>query len=980
MWQCLLSVGDRVFHIFLDVLASKPKDGRREAELERHAQYLLVLFNHVQRQIRRVADRYLSALVDRFPHLLWNQHVLFAMLDILEVLSGSLHLDPHQGPSRLAVPNSPHSIVLMDTQEAREGIVKDFSARCSEILAEAIKWAPDSTRARLQEYTHRHAGLQHHAGMALLTESLHKFASLNCQCSPLAKQTLDKLPSCVKCDSPRFIAVLGNRNRYSGQVAGMLSCLAGSGKEAEEKLSAQLIENMHRSCADKDEKAHGRALWCIASLLIRIDGVCRPLLHSIAWSHLELFTTGAVTAAVECWQWIISARPDLEFCFLQEMSAAWQYAFEKRMGIFAVEDEDSVVSPLAVHEGSVLKPEAPLAEPHDLWIRFLIERIEIAKHCSQDQVICIILFFSSVYLNKNLQVELFAQMFDVTLPFDVGSRRPRMSRHPAAAGTRYRLLQCALSLLQGDMLARSLSKNLLRERVYQTCLDYFCCRPQCPNKKRMADLREDTLSMIRFWHTMHSDKKYLKQSLIGSDQADDTISTFSSNYQLGSVAAGGGGGNSTLQPPGFDVRSTSSTELTRGNLPGSGWANTVPLTNASSLSRRVNRIKRTANPDNFVKDYIKKRNLILSLLAAEVEFFSTWLNPLSLPELQLPGEDVVNSWRAQQITERVWRDNVRLAWDISPVLAVRMAARLRSAAGVEREIQRLVQLTPSCVSHIPEALDYLITPDSILNESPELTHALYWSRIHPVKALAFFSRQYPPHPITAQLAVRCLNSYPPDAVLFYVPQLVQAVRYDNMGYVVEFIKLLAQKSQLAAHQVIWNMQTNKFTDEEGHTKDDDIYDTLESLIESIVTNLSGPAKKFYEREFDFFGKITAVSGEIRPFPKGAERKKACLEQLSKIAVQPGCYLPSNPEALVMDIDYSSGTPMQSAAKAPFLARFRVLRCGLHELEHRGLSSDSADDGKKLDYEESNLVWQAAIFKVGDDVRQDMLALQVLQID
>lgn len=95
-------------------------------------------------------------------------------------------------------------------------------------------------------------------------------------------------------------------------------------------------------------------------------------------------------------------------------------------------------------------------------------------------------------------------MFDVTLPFDVGSRKPRMSRHPAAAGTRFRLLQCALSLLQGDMLARSLSKNLLRERVYQTCLDYFCCRPQCPNKKRMPELREDALSMIRFWHTMHS--------------------------------------------------------------------------------------------------------------------------------------------------------------------------------------------------------------------------------------------------------------------------------------------------------------------------------------------------------------------------------------------------------------------------------------------------------------------------------------------
>ena len=63
--------------------------------------------------------------------------------------------------------------------------------------------------------------------------------------------------------------------------------------------------------------------------------------------------------------------------------------------------------------------------------------------------------------------------------------------------------------------------------------------------------------------------------------------------------------------------------------------------------------------------------------------------------------------------------------------------------------------------------------------------------------------------------------------------------------------------------------------------------------------------------------------------------------------------------------------MQSAAKAPFLARFKVLRCGLNELEQRGMNSDLVDK-----YNPSDLVWQAAIFKVGDDVRQDMLALQV----
>jgi phosphatidylinositol 4-kinase len=48
---------------------------------------------------------------------------------------------------------------------------------------------------------------------------------------------------------------------------------------------------------------------------------------------------------------------------------------------------------------------------------------------------------------------------------------------------------------------------------------------------------------------------------------------------------------------------------------------------------------------------------------------------------------------------------------------------------------------------------------------------------------------------------------------------------------------------------------------------------------------------------------------------GAERKRACLEALSKIQVQEGCYLPSNPEAMVIDIDYKSGTPMQRLVSA-----------------------------------------------------------------
>lgn len=193
----------------------------------------------------------------------------------------------------------------------------------------------------------------------------------------------------------------------------------------------------------------------------------------------------------------------------------------------------------------------------------------------------------------------------------------------------------------------------------------------------------------------------------------------------------------------------------------------------------------------------------------------------------------------------------------------------------------------------------------------------------------------------------------------------------------------------------------------------------------MTTSFSTVDRQFYEREFAFFDEVTSISGKLKPLIKRSkpEKKQKIEEELRKIKVEVGVYLPSNPDGVVIGIDRKSGKPLQSHAKAPFMATFRIKKAKggmgstddlLEEVNENaaaaiangaasnsnalvkvatkssargstnGASGANGVNGANgaishvaLAPENTIEVWQSAIFKVGDDCRQDVLALQMI---
>lgn len=476
------------------------------------------------------------------------------------------------------------------------------------------------------------------------------------------------------------------------------------------------------------------------------------------------------------------------------------------------------------------------------------------------------------------------------------------SHHPAAAGTFFTLMLLGLKFCscqsQGNLQNFKSGLQLLEDRIYRASLGWFAYEPEWYDINCVNFAQSEAQSVSLFLH-------YLL-----NERAD------------------------AVQP----------------DAKGRGHENGSALVDVNDQFHPI-----WGQIENYDVGREKRKQLLLMLCQHEADRLDVWAQPI------ISKESVSSRPR---ISSEKFVEYARTAFQVDPRIALSLASRFPANASLKAEVTQLVQLHILDIRCIPEALPYFVTPKAVDEDSALLQQLPHWAACSITQALEFLTPAYKGHPRVMAYVLRVLESYPPERVTFFMPQLVQALRYDDEGLVEGYLLRATQRSDIFAHILIWHLQGETFVPESGKEKDansvkNSSFQALLPMVrQRIIDGFNPKALDLFQREFDFFDKVTNISGVLYPLPK-EERRAGIRRELEKIEMAgEDLYLPTAPNKLVRGIRVDSGIPLQSAAKVPIMITFNVV---------------------DRDGDQNNVMPQACIFKVGDDCRQDVLALQVISL-
>ncbi|KAL6637046.1 hypothetical protein ACP70R_024618 [Stipagrostis hirtigluma subsp. patula] len=944
--QCLMAVVHRAFEAVLSWLGDRIADigegaDVRESVLSVHACFLIKSMSQRDEHVRDVSVKLLTQLKEKFPQVLWNS----SCLDLLLI---SVHNELTSGP--VSDPAWVATVRSLYQKIAREW------------LTSALSYAPCTTQGLIQmDNFCKPSGVQrtqHTADVVSLLSEIRICSGKNDwngirTANVPAVMDSAAAASGAKKEAPDFtLEVLSTavvsatvKCNHAGEIAGMrrlFSTMGGMSPVAMPSAQPQqsfdevfvtkfvsLLQNFVVAAEKQPiDNSQFRETCSQATALLldhmvsdsraNLEGFSQ-LIRLLCWCPAYICTPDAMETGIYIWTWLVSAAPSLGPLVLAELVDAWLWTIDMKRGLFASDmnycGPDAKLRPHLIPGEPEKPPEKDPVEAiiaHRLWLGFFIDRFEVVRHDSIEQLL------------------LLGRMLQGTMKSPT-----HFSHHPAATGTFFTAMLLGLKFCscqsQSNLQQCNMGLQLLEDRVYRSALGWFAYAPEWYESPNKTYAQREAQSVSVFVHFLQNERT-------------------------------SGSGDSASKSQGRESEHNMSVRGCSLVMDGRLSCESVKGMYSSSLSFSLGDAVQTIRADqihpvwgcvdNYATAREKRKQLLLMLSQQEADRLEVWAQPINTKDTA--------TFRGK-ISSDKWIEHARTAFAVDPRIALVMPLRFPTNSALQSELTQLVQTRLLELRTIPEALPFFITPKAVDENSALLQQLPHWAPCSVTQALEFLTPPYKGHPRVMAYVLRVLETYPPETVTFFMPQLVQSLRYDEGKLVEGYLLGAAHRSNIFAHILIWHLQGEYIPEDSKEAvvpKATAFHSLLPAVREKIVDSFTPEARDMFEREFDFFDKVTSISGVLFPLPK-EERRAGIRRELEKITV-PGddLYLPTATNKLVRGIQLDSGIPLQSAAKVPIMITFNVV---------------------DRDGDPNDIKPQACIFKVGDDCRQDVLALQVISL-
>ncbi|OAF70457.1 PI4-kinase alpha [Intoshia linei] len=911
----ITSVVEKIFQVFINIMACKTQNYCTIETLENTCIFLLVNFIHYHKYISRLADSFIANIFERFPFLFWNKNVLSAILDIFNLLSVSTNVKTRQD-FNIKINCLNYNLPLSDQSVERETAFKQYSMQIKRIIEQSWKWASKIVQYIIIDYML----------MNQFSLNTNMYMSIIFECTTNSDSVMND-----------FIKNQQSRTQYYGEIEGLIEVSGGS-----DSLLPLLSKKLYISVENKDLNLYTKAVMRIAAYVIKYSQNSRQLLKEMCFSVANFPSSEPAIVLADALNWILAIKRNLTHNILFTVVSCWVHMMDRKLGIYApVLDKCETI----IHKDPKIQADIEknllFEETQSKLLDFINQCMSLAKY--DDWQI----------------IRIFIRFFNITLSYYVGphirGHLNLMSRSIRLAGTRFKILHMAMLFLHDEIIVDPCIKCLLRQRVYATAFDYFSIYHKSFIYNEMR-LNEHVNDMAIFWKFIHSDKKYVSS-------LSDVLLNINSEYGIMKDYLSGDSRNvfSTLPMESFK----SISHFKNGTF---GSRSIKSLNSSRRIYRRYG-IKS--------KNYIYKRQLLLSFLTNEIERFLIRNNPSKfiskIGEIKHGAE--ISERKNRTFNENQWKDFTQICWNMSPHVAIALNQRFPVQEIVFNKLGNLINKDKCIINDNVNAISFYTNDNLLKNNSFLATRLLDFRKISGLKALSFFSRMYVHNFVSAQFAFNILSNISHQTVLDVLPQIIQSLRYERFGFVKKLLGIYFKTSPILSHFFLWNMKSNMYFDEDQKNYDNVLGPILEEIIEFQISIMSPDDKNFFQREFDFFDKLTNVSKIIRPFLK-ENRKAKCIEAVKEIELPLGVYLPSSPNCIVVKIKPETCSPMQSAIRAPYLLEFEVHETDFQIVENYGTNVLDANDVEKM---KLPIVKSSCIFKYGDDCRQDILTLQILKI-